>query len=235
MVERLRGLREPLAIVLLLVLVLRLVLAVVDAAAARGSGVDGAASALSRVAFQGTDPLTVVVLTCVIGSCVLWSPTRHARGLALWALALTVLGVLLSLVASVALLATGIGLVAWTDLARVVLQLVLPLLALVTLTALRQHRREAAEAPLSLESNPAADPAVQRQVEPRRDPANEPVWQPDQAAGAAWLKAGDAASGAAASGWGTPGGSSGWAPSGPTAGSATPGPERGEQDQRPPS
>jgi hypothetical protein len=235
MVERLARLREPVAVVLLLVLVLRLVGAVVDAVTARGSGVDGAGPALVRVASQATDPLTVVVLTFVIGISLLWSPTRHARGLALGAFAITVIGVLLSLVASVALLATGVSAVAWTDVARLVLQLVLPVLALIVLPALLQRGREEADAPLSLEPSPAAETAAQRQVEPRRDPANEPVWQPDQAAGAAWLKAGDAASGAAATGWGTPGGASGWAPAERPTGPATPGPLHGEQDQHPTS
>ncbi|MGJ6981396.1 hypothetical protein ACSDQ9_12835 [Aestuariimicrobium soli] len=46
-----------------------------------------------------------------------------------------------------------------------------------------------------------------------------PTWQPDQASGGAWLRAGDAASGASASTWGTPGassqGSASWQPQQP--------------------
>lgn len=46
--------------------------------------------------------------------------------------------------------------------------------------------------------------------------ATQPRWQPDQASGGAWLRAGDAASGASASTWGTPGagsqGSASWQP-----------------------
>src|SRR4029453_17827510 len=38
----------------------------------------------------------------------------------------------------------------------------------------------------------------------------EPVWPPDEASGAAWHTAGDAALGAPATGWGTPGESGGW-------------------------
>ena len=49
-------------------------------------------------------------------------------------------------------------------------------------------------------------------MEAAPDPAKQPTWQPDEAAGAAWLKAGDAAAGAAATGWGTPGDAGGWLP-----------------------
>jgi hypothetical protein len=57
-----------------------------------------------------------------------------------------------------------------------------------------------------------ADAEAPAQLEAAPDPANEPTWQPDQAAGAAWLTAGDAAAGAAATGWGTPGETTGWEP-----------------------
>jgi hypothetical protein len=38
----------------------------------------------------------------------------------------------------------------------------------------------------------------------------EPVWQADEASGVAWHTAGDAALGAPAAGWGTPGEAGGW-------------------------
>ncbi|MGA4508354.1 hypothetical protein ACQB6R_10350 [Propionibacteriaceae bacterium G1746] len=44
-------------------------------------------------------------------------------------------------------------------------------------------------------------------------PPQQPTWQPDQASGGAWQRAGDAATGASASTWGVPGQQSqGWAP-----------------------
>lgn len=55
-----------------------------------------------------------------------------------------------------------------------------------------------------------APAAVTAGAEPQ---GQRPIWQPDQASGGAWTRAGDAASGASASAWGTPGSTTGgWQP-----------------------
>jgi hypothetical protein len=45
---------------------------------------------------------------------------------------------------------------------------------------------------------------------PAADPQLQPGWSPDVAVGAVWRRAGDAASGAPATGWDTPGQAPGW-------------------------
>ncbi len=56
--------------------------------------------------------------------------------------------------------------------------------------------------------------------QPYGQPQQQPTWQPDQSAGQSWHTAGDAASGAAASGWGQPGQQQGWRPSSASAASS---------------
>ena len=65
----------------------------------------------------------------------------------------------------------------------------------------------------------------QAQPQPQSQPQNQPTWQPDQASGGAWNRADDAATGAAASAWGTPGSQNqGWQPSASQQPSAAPQP-----------
>ena len=64
-------------------------------------------------------------------------------------------------------------------------------------------------APVVVRAGAAAPPVPELPAPPVQpgppDPQLQPTWQPDAAAGAAWLTAGDAAAGAPATGWGTPG------------------------------
>ncbi|GEM_PF-134166 len=62
------------------------------------------------------------------------------------------------------------------------------------------------ERPAAVEPAPSTA-VVQAQPEPEKRRAS---WDADEAVGAVWTRAGDAASGAAASGWGRPGKHSGW-------------------------
>jgi len=98
------------------------------------------------------------------------------------------------------------------DLADRLAAVVVPLLAVVLLGLLARSSSASVAAP-SLTTGPgpdahegssSADPA-----EPAPDPALEPTWAADAAAGAAWTTAGEAASGRPATGWGTPAGT-GW-------------------------
>jgi hypothetical protein len=210
----LQKLREPAVIVVLVVLVLRLVLAgLVAFAGAAGDNV--LIATIATATFIVTDALTVVVLALLVGSCVLWSPTRHARALTLAALVVTALGVVLALAGTVAYAVNLDALEGvWPDAARLLLELVVPVLAVFGIGRLLSAQPRAAvdrEQP-SLAAGSASHGDHPAQLEAAPDPANEPTWQPDQAAGAAWLTAGDAATGAAASGWGTPGETAGWDP-----------------------
>jgi hypothetical protein len=235
-----KKLREPVTIVLLAVMVLRLVLAVVelvrsiqhldrDGPSGLLSGDSGSGgSAAAVLFFSSTDALNVVVLALLVGACVLWSPTPRARQLSLAALLVTSAVVVVSAIDVVVLVLAGPGAAGWWEAAlAALLALALPVLALVALAQLRRALRSADTEPGEISAGPAqADtPALEAGSEPGVDPDHQPVWQPDQAAGAAWLTAGEAASGAAASRWGTPGDSGGWQPqpSGASPG-ATPGP-----------
>jgi hypothetical protein len=211
----LQRLREPAVVVVLVVLVLRLVLAVATLAFFGAAGANALIASIATAAFTVTDGLTLVVLVLLVGSCVLWSPTRHARSLTLAALVVAGLGVALALAGSVtfAVHVDAAG-AAWPDAARLLLELAVPVLAVLALGRLlaAQPRSVPAEEQPSLTSGRGTDDPAPAEVEAAPDPANEPTWQPDQASGAAWLTAGDAATGAAASGWGTPGESAGWEP-----------------------
>jgi hypothetical protein len=214
-VDSLRRLREPAALVLLVVLALRLVLDVVGLAQVFGGGAD-AGQLSGGVPVAIGDGLTPVVLAVLVGTCVLWSPTRHARTLTVAATLLTGLTLALFVVAVVAVL-SGRGSGDAATLASAVLALVVPLLVLVFLATLwRGQPRAASNAEPGDRPESLTASAVSEQSTPAlaagRDPETAPVWQPDQAAGAAWLTAGDAAAGAAATRWGTPGDAGGWQP-----------------------
>ncbi|HEX8487488.1 MAG TPA: hypothetical protein VF642_03005 [Propionibacteriaceae bacterium] len=222
-----KKLREPVTVVLLIVLVLRLVLAVVELVRSvqdlNGDGPTGmvsgdpvGASAAAVLFFSSTDVLNVVVLALLVGACALWSPIPRAPQLTLAALLVTAALVAVSAIDLVVMVLARQGSPGlWTAALSAGLALVLPVLVLVVLAQLRrglardrdERRREIAAGP-----DQAATPALDARAEPEPDPEHQPVWQPDQAAGAAWLTAGEAASGAAASRWGSPGDSSGWQP-----------------------
>ncbi len=212
MTRRLARLRGPAIVALLIVLTLRLGLAVSGFVllAGRTSSAGELAAVGANAARVATDPLTVVVLAALLATAVLWSPIPTARALSTWALVVVGVGVLLSLVADVGWLALQRTAASTLLNADAVLRLVLPILALVGLVRLRQDRTAVAADQLT--ADPAAPALEAAEPEPEPDPSREPTWQPDQAAGAAWMKAGDAAAGAAASGWGTADEAGGWSP-----------------------
>ena len=85
----------------------------------------------------------------------------------------------------------------------------MPVLVVVGLVTLLAGQRASADTALQ---SPAIVEAAPTEPAPAALPSSqlEPVWQPDEASGAAWYTAGDAALGAPAAGWGTPGESGGW-------------------------
>jgi len=228
-VQGLQRLREPATLVLLVVLGLRLLLGVVTFVVLARGGTDDTLAALSRGAYGDNsfalasfslassvlDGLSAVVLVGLVASCVLWRPTQHARVLTVVGLGMLVLGIVLSLVSAVVWL-TGVRLSepALADFFRLVLALAVPLLASIALWRMLPEGRGArAEElrqlpPADVSTRPAAAPEL---AAPSLRPEDQPSWQPEEAAGAAWLSAGDAATGAAASGWGTSG-EQGWTP-----------------------
>lgn len=238
MTERLTRLRGPAVLVLLVVLTLRILLAVagfVLQAGASSSAGEVAAAGVGAAA-AAADPLTAVVLAVLVGSCVLGSPVPSARTYRSWAVVVVGVGTLLSLVAAVAWLAVRpAGGATVLDAGQLLLRLALPVLVLVALTRLRvtapgTARLAAGTAPAALEPAP-----TETAQEPESDPAQEPVWQPDQAAGAAWMKAGDAAAGAAASGWGSAADAGGWSPQVPREAVEPPAPTAGAPDAASPA
>lgn len=231
--ESLKNLREPAALVILVVLALRVLLALVTAVVYVGIDLAGGLPAAANlVSFRATDPLLCLVLAALVASCVLVGPpTRRARGLASSAVVVVGVSVLVSLVFAV------LGLATRSDLAPVnaldaLTVLALPVLVVVALVRLRSAAPggppssvlAGARSSTAIANPTLPDPALAHQDPGPPDEQYLPSWLPDTASGAAWNRAGDAAAGAPASGWGTPGQGGGWqvgptgpAPTGPAA------------------
>lgn len=230
--QSLLRLREPVAVVLLVVLALRLLLGVVSFVSLSSGARDDTLAWLSRgtygdntfalatygLSYSVLDAVTAVVLVATVASCLLAAPTRHARSLAGAALVLLLLGIVVSLVAAaVWLTSVGLSAPALTDFVRLLLVLPLPALGAVGLQRLLQEQ-PAAEQPVQprqIEPVATVEAVQQPEFEAPPDPGNEPTWQPEEASGAAWLTAGDAARGASASGWGRSADRGGWEPAQP--------------------
>ena len=152
------------------------------------------------------DPLLVVGSAAVAMACARPQPTPHARPLMILTLIGCALLVLVSLTFGVVGL-IGSADVNPLDLVELVTVLVLPLLACLglamVLRALPAADQQPALEPVrtDLEAAPPAVPA---------SPQYPASWRPEEASGAAWLTADDAATGAPAAGWGTE--DSGWNP-----------------------
>jgi hypothetical protein len=211
--ERVQRWREPAVVVVVLVLLVRLVLVAAFAVATLRSGVNAAPDAAYLASRQLGDPTPFVVLAALVLACHLRPVTVHARTLA--AVALGVAAVSLLLVAGLAVYGytTYAAPFSQLDLADRLAAAVVPLLA-VTLLGLLATRTPAETGSPALTTGSDADAdgqpgAAAGSQEPAPDPALEPVWAPDVAAGAAWTTAGEAASGRPATGWGTPAGT-GW-------------------------
>lgn len=233
--QSLQRLREPAAIGLLVLLALRLLVGVVTFVVLSRGGTDDTLAVVSRWAYgdnsfalaafslasSALDGVTAVVLVGLVASCALWRPTPRARSLALAGSAVLALGVVLSLVAALVwLVGVRLSVLALADFLRLVLAVPMPLLAAVAL-----WRMVPAVVPAKVPAHdagprelPSADPTSRPQAQPQVSapvvPADDqPTWQPEEAAGAAWSSAGQAAAGAAASGWGTSADRGGWVPS----------------------
>jgi hypothetical protein len=199
-VDGLRRLREPAALSVLVALLLQVLITWVGSVR------------YGDVRYRMPETLTILVLGLIVASCVLGQRTAHARTLTVLALVGSMLSILSSVTLQVIAPVNG-SLVVWLDL---VLDLVVPVLVVVGLTTLLAGQRAAAatapQSPAIAQSAPATPIAQSAPATPAALSSSqlEPVWQPDEASGAAWYTAGDAALGAPAAGWGTPGESGGW-------------------------
>jgi len=207
-------LRAPLAVAALLALTL-------VAAARIGLGVselvtvDGSrAVAGARLAPNGSDGALTVLAGLLVVACFRDPGPPARRRLAVWGAVLCAV----SLLASVAALATTNLAIAGWNVVWLIPDLVVPVLVGLVLVVLVRSEAVVAggagvgegavdgpvpDAPAEDGLPPAGTPAS----EP--DPALEPAWTTDAAAGAVWRTAGEAASGAPASAWGSTG-PTGW-------------------------
>lgn len=237
MVERLQKYREPAVLVLLVVLALRVLLGVVlflflargsadDALASGSRGAYGANSfALASFGLSSSvlDQVSAVVLVVLVASCWRTPPTPRARLLTLWSQILLLVAIVLAGVCALLWWASvPASPAAVADFVRLVLALVLPALGVVALRALSaaEPLKEMTPAAAELTPGAAAEPQGRPELAAPTRQENAPTWQPEHASGAAWLTAGDAARGAAASGWGTSADRGGWVPESPEAPSA---------------
>lgn len=241
--ESLQKLREPVAVVLLVTVGLRVVLALVSAGVYAGDDVLATfALAAGALASWVSDPALILALAAVLLACGLGKRTPHARTLTL----VGVITVGASLLVNLVFLLTGLtagGPTRVVDTLTGLLLLVVPVLTGIVLLRLLATLPAAdpAAAPYAITpggTDPAygpgqPDPNTSYQPIPQ-DPAAQyqPTWQTDTAAGAAWHTAGDAASGAPAAGWGTPGQSGGWVPDPAVPAPTTP---TGAGEPRPPA
>lgn len=214
MVESLKKLREVSAFVVLGVLALNLLLGVIGVIITGADlGIGLAASAYANVSTMG---LPLVLLTALVASCVLIEErTKNARLLTLLSLVVIGIGLLIAFVTSVIGLVSGSVVGFLTTL----VSFAIPVLAVLFLWRLFQGQPAPVRqvAPQALPPNQGGYPYPQQPQPPQQMPApqyghQQPTWQPDQASGAAWHTADQAASGASASGWGAPGEVGGWQP-----------------------
>lgn len=207
--ESLKRMREPAAFTVLAVLWLQLLSNLVEFFGYGRQLHGSSARAALVISVQVPQTLTVLLLALLAASCVLADRTKHARLLVL-------LAVISSVVTILAALTLGVlGLVAESatkvlnlvELLLLIVVGVLVVLALVSLLPMSATPGGGPELPAGTGGSPgeAVPPALP-------SPKQEPVWQPDAASGVAWYSAGDAAVGAPAAGWGTPGESAGWYP-----------------------
>lgn len=178
------------------------------------------------------DPVLVAVLGALVGLCAWWQPIRRARALSVLALTVTVAATVLSLGLALRAIFGRAGEV--SALPHLLSELAVPgvvifaVLKMVAATAQGRaaRRSDSEDSGVDAVHPPAIDTSATALV----DPQQQPTWQPDEAQGTAWHRAGDAARGGAGSGWQVED-STGWTPmpappAQPALGSAIDQPER---------
>jgi hypothetical protein len=210
--DTLKRWREPATWVVLIALALNVALGLAGLLVFSGPEAGVVASA---VAYRMADPLMIIVLAGLVATCVLTDRTPHARLLTGASMIIAGVAVLLAVIlAVVGVISGGLnsgGLTSVLGLFTLLTILAIPVVGLgllIKLWQLQPAPDRAAElsgssAPMAIDASP---------VSPPPDPELQPTWQADAAAGAVWRTAGEAAAGAPASGWGTPGPEAGWQP-----------------------
>ncbi|MFV0406693.1 MAG: hypothetical protein ACK5LN_07730 [Propioniciclava sp.] len=200
MIENLKRLREPVAWIVLAVAAASMVLALVRAGFDLSTGVP-LASAAQTVSLTVMNLTFVVLLVILAWVCVFIAPAvARAKQIVCWSAILVTVGTLLTLVGAIAGIATSDSALSVVfEFLGGILDIVLKGVGTVTLwlmyRGLRGGRLVPAEA-VRLEATSEAAPPT--------------VWAPDAASGAVWTSAAEAAAGAPASAFGSPGATEGW-------------------------
>ena len=201
-------LRAPLAVAALLALTLvavaRVGLGLSELVTVTGSR----AVAAARLAPNGSDGALTVLAALLVLACFRAPVPAGHRRFAAWGAVLCAVSLLAS---GAALATTNLAIAGWS-VVWLIPDLVVPVLVGVVLTVLARPEEQAAPV-ASTASHEEAAPVV---PEPAPDPALEPGWATDAAAGAVWRTAGDAARGAPATAWGS-GAPTGWEAPAPAA------------------
>lgn len=217
--EQLLRWREPVAVVLLVASGIRLLIGItaVPVLAAEGA-YDSFASAARFEAGRTFDVVLIVVTAVVAASCLRTPATPRARAVVTVAAIETLAAVLVAL---------GFGLMGLVsdangrviEFAHLLLGLVLPVVAVISLLLLRRSSApmpRAAGAVPAVGTGPAAEPTAPGAALPggqtQPAPLQPAAWQPEQATGRVWTTAGEAARGAPGASWGEDPGPSGWRP-----------------------
>jgi hypothetical protein len=232
-VDSLMRLREPAAWVALGVLVLNLLLTIITMITFDGSVASVAWVLSARVA----NPVPLIVLAVLVSFCVLRERTPHARELTVISLVVGVIAVLFGLVLT--FLGLGAPAPALAVFAMIVPQAI-SVLAVGLLIKLLQLQAVPRRLPPGIGLIPHEPESLPAPSVP--DQRLQPTWHPDTAAGAAWSRAGDAAAGAPASGWGADASSAAWQPiptqpngPGPTDRPQDPRADQGQRNSQPPT
>ena len=195
--------REPAAFVALGLLLANLVLIVLAVVLDDGPVVDVAA----RLSYPAALPGLIVLLAMLVLSCVL-GRSPHARLLTGLSVLSTALAGVVAVALAIADLAVG-GPSTLIELLPGVAALSVSLVAFGLLIILWRRL----PGPARERAAGDRDRLEPDQPEPELvDPQQQPTWPTDQAAGAAWRTAGDAAAGAPAADWGGPSEAEGWGP-----------------------
>ena len=186
-------------------------------------------SVLARAAAPRFAPISALTLAALAAwLCTYWrNPSNNAKIINLIGLIITGVGALLTLIYTFIGMGDAKGMTVFTNLLALVANLaMLAALAGFFFVGYQKFQNQ------QFQGHPGQGQMMPGQADPGAPAGQQPTWQPEQASGGAWNRAGDAATGAGASNWGTPGQQSqGWQPSASPQPSAAEQPAWGQQSQ----
>jgi hypothetical protein len=198
-VDRLKQLREPAAVLVLVALALHVALTILGYVLLTRTFGD---MPLDDLAFNLTSPVLIVLLAVLVTTCWFGDATQRARRVTVLALVLTsalLVGALGLFVAGLVWRSAGGPAGLALTLRSLVPWLTTTVIALGVFVALL--RRPSAAATPAVDDRAEAEESAEPVPAPTADPQLQPGWSPDAAVGAVWRRAGDAAVGAPAAGW----------------------------------